>query len=202
MLVQYHCIRPCVALVGHSSGKPFVRKQHLLIAREFVHIPHIGFHGLHRDFCRRRSRDMAPVPAGYLISASEAAYFGNAIGKDLHAAMREIPPVVVGAVVDFRRPEVSAVSRYRYGPVVLPVGQRTVERIRVASRRRLLCREPGGKEFPAPFPFRFEPEIRFRKVPVYVRLSVRRPRICKTSVLVRDEGSFPIRMPSGHCEGE
>ena len=71
VFVKFHCECPVKPFVADSTCEPFVRQEHFFISRMFIHIEDIGFHPFHRNLCSSRARNVAPIPAFHLETASE-----------------------------------------------------------------------------------------------------------------------------------
>ena len=135
VLVEFHSEHPVAAPVADASGESLVGEEHLLVARAGVDVPDVGLHPLHRDFERRRSGNVPPVPALLPEPAAEGAH-GIAVTEQLHAAVRQVAAVVVGSLVNLRRPEVAAVARDGHQPVGAPVRHRGIVAVDAVPRRR------------------------------------------------------------------
>ena len=135
VLVEFHRVGPAYSFVGDPSCKPFVREQHLLVAGKLIHVQHVCLHFFHRNYRRCSARNVAPVPAVHCVPASETVNVRLPVGKNLQAAVGEVTPVVVCSLVDFRRPEIAAVSCDGGEPFPLPVCQGGVVAVHVRPCR-------------------------------------------------------------------
>ena len=147
MVVEPHGKESVAAAEAHAAGKGLVRKEHLLVAGEGVHVADVGLQALHRDCQGRRAGDVAPVPPLLPESAAEGAH-GIAVTEQLHAAVRQVASVVVGTLVDLRRPDVAAVSGDGHEPVAAPMRKRGVVSVDVRPLGRGFGRDAGRAEAP------------------------------------------------------